>query len=128
MDSSKKEPVQVYHLSVTGPLEMVLVQKKGQQHLKTMLVSVQTATVRAQAMGQGTCAIALKVMRATLIFPKAVKVSISSNNLVVNLKSQEIKVTNGKNNFKHQIIIAVTERTTQKNYLSLALGYCTYIE
>ena len=51
-----------------------------------------------QAMGQGTCATALKVMRATLIYPMVAKVSISSNKFAVD-KSLEIKISNCRNNF-----------------------------
>jgi len=54
-----------------------------------------------QAMGQGTCATALKVMRAILIYPMVAKVSISSNKFSVE-KSLEIKISNCRNNFSQQ--------------------------
>jgi hypothetical protein len=77
-------------------------------------------------MDQGTCATALKVMRAILIYPKVAKVtiSISSNKLY---KSLEIKISNCRsNNFSQQIIISsfVIGSTTQNLLVQRIKTFC----
>jgi hypothetical protein len=79
LGSSRREPREVCHLSLTGPSEMAPAQRMERRHHLDMHVSVQIAIVWMQSTAQGTCATVLKDTRAILISPEAVKV----NNVLV---------------------------------------------